>query len=494
MAYTTGTLSYLAGGPLEGSWKLWEYTSTDSVAVVTGSGYITDATAKGMGIGDFVIVANQTNPQGYILQVQSMTAASGNTAGTATLAMPAGVGGPLLATPRNIIDGGDFTVNPWQRGASFTGIANTLTYTADRWFAVGGASSSISVSQQPVTAVAGFAQALQVGRAAANANTSVINIGQVVETADSYRAQGQTVTVSFWALAGANWSPANGALNVALFSGTGTNQSAANLVAGSWTGYASLVLTPQQGSAAGSAAIAQQITTSWQRYAFTATVPAGSTQLGLLFGATPIGTAGASDFVQIMGVQLEIGSQATPFEHRDLEIELALCQRYYMQHSTEARCGRRCRRRHGRPAPTCESLIFIWLPVQMYKAPTVTVTAGSFKFNIDGAAPAAASGLTNGAAHSPTIISVVGTTTGTSGQATLLQGGGGTGVHRGQRRFLKPAHMAANAMQPSIIRLGCRNRTPSSRDPFRFSRPGAGRELSGSRRNVPASPNGRSDP
>src|SRR6516164_2651097 len=72
MAYTTGTLSYLAGGPLEGAWKLWEYTSTDSLAVVTGSGYITDATAKGMSIGDFVIVANQTNPQGYILQVQSI--------------------------------------------------------------------------------------------------------------------------------------------------------------------------------------------------------------------------------------------------------------------------------------------------------------------------------------------------------------------------------------------------------------------------------------
>ena len=66
MAYTTGTLSYLAGGPVEGSWKLWDYTSTDSIAVITGSGYITDATAKGMGIGDFVIVANQANPQGYI--------------------------------------------------------------------------------------------------------------------------------------------------------------------------------------------------------------------------------------------------------------------------------------------------------------------------------------------------------------------------------------------------------------------------------------------
>ena len=32
MAYTTGTLSYLAGGPVEGAWKLWEYTTTDLVS------------------------------------------------------------------------------------------------------------------------------------------------------------------------------------------------------------------------------------------------------------------------------------------------------------------------------------------------------------------------------------------------------------------------------------------------------------------------------
>ena len=64
MAYTTGTLSYLAGGPVEGAWKLWEYTSADSLGVVTGTGYVTDATAKGMAIGDFVLLVNQTNPQG----------------------------------------------------------------------------------------------------------------------------------------------------------------------------------------------------------------------------------------------------------------------------------------------------------------------------------------------------------------------------------------------------------------------------------------------
>ena len=86
MAYTTGTLTYIAGGPIEGAWKLWEYTTIDTLAQLTAAGYITDATFKGMSLGDFVIVVNQTNPQGYILQVQSLTAGTMSVSGTATLA------------------------------------------------------------------------------------------------------------------------------------------------------------------------------------------------------------------------------------------------------------------------------------------------------------------------------------------------------------------------------------------------------------------------
>src|SRR5262249_30779815 len=247
MAYTTGTLTYVAGGPIEGAWKLWEYSTTDTLAQVTAAGSLTAGSLKGMTLGDFVIVVNQPNPQGYILQVQNLTAGTMSVSGAATLAAPAGVGGSQLAMPRNIIDGGDFTTNPWQRGTSFTGIANTLTYTADRFFAVGSAASSISAFQVTgITAVPGFSQALQFGRTAGNANTAVINLGQVVETLDSVRTQGQIIALSFWAQAGANWSPANGALNVLLASGAGTNQSAASLVAGTWTGYSSLALTPQQ--------------------------------------------------------------------------------------------------------------------------------------------------------------------------------------------------------------------------------------------------------
>ena len=58
---------------------------------------------------------------------------------------------------------------------------------------------------------------------------------------------------------------------------------------------------------------------------------AGSWQSGNYWGLTGgtklVNTNGAT--LQLTGVQLEVGSVATPFEHRSYGEELALCQRYY---------------------------------------------------------------------------------------------------------------------------------------------------------------------
>ena len=312
---------------------------------------------------------------------------------------------------RNMIDGGDFQVNPWQRGTTALTIANTLTYGPDRFFGLGGASSSIYLTKTANTDVAGFTQSCAFGRTSGNTDTHALNMGQVLESLDCYKCAGQPVTLSFWAKAGANYS--GGAVTVALYSGTAADDTAANMASGSWTGSATPInatFTP---------------TNTNTRYQFTGTVAALAKQLGILLTWTPTGTAGTADNVLINGVQLELGESASPFEFRDAEVELALAQRYFYAINEPASgviVGA------GMISTTNNETVYIPFPTPMRKAPTVTVTAGTFKFNIAGTATAVGGGFAGGTTHTPNAMSIVGAVTATVGQATLLQGGGGTGT------------------------------------------------------------------
>ena len=330
---------------------------------------------------------------------------------------------PIPVSPtanfRNLLDGGDATINPAQRNTAAyatsnqntTDVTNTPTYFMDRWFGVGGASSAIKMGPVADTSVPGFSLWHSLQRKAANANTAAIFYGQVLETADVIRVQGETVTLSFWAKAGANFS--GGPLSVKVFSGTGTNDTAANMVAGSWAGSA----TPLSAT--------QAITAGPQRYSFTFVVPLNATQLGVLIGYTPVGTAGTSDLVLLNGMQLEIGATPGPFEYRDVQVELEICQRYAWVIPEPANgvivgVG-------GAVAAANNQVFYIATPVQFYKAPTVSVVAGSFKVAA-AASAAAATGMAGGSTHTPGAISIVSTLTQTVGLSATLQGGGGSGA------------------------------------------------------------------
>jgi len=73
------------------------------------------------------------------------------------------------------------------------------------------------------------------------------------------------------------------------------------------------------------------LTTTWQRFTYTATLGATVTEIAPYFTFAPTGTAGANDYYEITGVQVEIGSSVTTFSRNaaTIQAELAACQRYY---------------------------------------------------------------------------------------------------------------------------------------------------------------------
>jgi hypothetical protein len=223
---------------------------------------------------------------------------------------------PNQAAGRNAaINGGQ---DIWQRGTSFTTTA-AYVYCSDRWYYSRSAGNT-TVSRQ-TDAPTGFNYSIRLARNSGDTNTSIFTLHTALETAESLRFAGQTVTFSFWAKAGANYTA--GAIPTYINTGTGTDQAASGQNAGTWTGFTS----PVNGSTF-------TPTTSWVRYSFTATIGSTATQIGFGFLTNSFsGTAGANDWVQFTGFQFELGSVATTFTRSGgtLAGELAACQRYYFR-------------------------------------------------------------------------------------------------------------------------------------------------------------------
>lgn len=217
---------------------------------------------------------------------------------------------------RNRLINGDFKI--FQRNAAATTVTlNGVGYTGpDRFFVYQNGTAQVQTTQVS-SGLTGFQYALRWGRPSTSTSTGVTVLGQAMETVNCYDLQGQTVTLSFWARAGSNFSSVSNALYVALYAGTGTDQSAANMTTGSWTSSSTPISTTIN------------LSTTWTRYTFTVTLGSSISQLGFYSNWTPSGTAGNDDYVYITGVQLEKGSVATPFETRLYGTELALCQRYF---------------------------------------------------------------------------------------------------------------------------------------------------------------------
>lgn len=221
---------------------------------------------------------------------------------------------------RNILHNGDFRVS--QRGA--TGSASTATGISksgmDRWCVYrAGFVTGCTWAQDTATTLANFRNGLKVLRTAADASLAVITAVQGIESFDALKLQSKFATLTYWARCGANFSSAGSILNASIISGTVADEDCVAAYTGSVT----------EGT------VAQAITTSWIKYTLvtTAAMAAALLEARVQFSYTPVGSAGANDWFEITGVQLEEGAVATPFEQVPFAAEVARCQRYYVRYT-----------------------------------------------------------------------------------------------------------------------------------------------------------------
>ena len=260
-----------------------------------------------------------------------------------------------MAGKNAVINGG---MDIWQRGTSFSVAASTNTYTADRWYISTNANQASTIARYATSDsinLPNIQYCVRVQRNSGQTGTGSYGFWQNFETVNSIPFAGKTVTTSFYARAGATFLSSGASLTViGVMSGTGTDQ---NLASG-YTGQVN----------GGSSTVA--LTSTWQRFTVTATVPTNATELTVYFSPSFVGTAGASDYFEITGVQLELGSVATPFSRAggSIQGELAACQRYYWRYVANG-----VYTTFGGTAPavsTTNTRVIIQHPVRMRTAPT----------------------------------------------------------------------------------------------------------------------------
>ena len=204
------------------------------------------------------------------------------------------IGSQSALSNRNLIING--AMQCWQRTTSVT-TSGSGTFSADRWASNAGASTVFSRSTDVPT---GFQFSISV------AGSVFTGIRTRIEAADCKKLAGQKVTFSWYAKRTA---------------GTGDMKT--------FLGYASaednfgtVTLIEEVVNTASAS-----VSSDWARYTYTVTLPASAVN-GLHFVIFN-GSASGSVTTLYTGVQLELGEQATPFEHRSFGEELARCQRFF---------------------------------------------------------------------------------------------------------------------------------------------------------------------
>jgi hypothetical protein len=255
-----------------------------------------------------------------------------DSSGNATFA---GTPVPNSSFLRNRIINGDMRIDQRNAGASVS--ISAYGYGVDRWGyqCFGG---GVWSSQRTTTVPTGYTNSLGLTVTTADASIGSTDVYQLFQKVEGFNvadlgfgtANAQTIIIGFWVRSSITGtysaSVQNNAFNrgyVATFTVNAANTweyktlTVTGDTSGTWTTDNSIGM--QFAIDLGSGSATNITAGSWQTVTTSALRTSGSVNW--------IATNGATFY--ITGVQLEVGTAATPFERRQYGQELALCQRYY---------------------------------------------------------------------------------------------------------------------------------------------------------------------
>lgn len=346
---------------------------------------------------------------------------------------------------RNALIGGDFNINLWQRGTTFTALTpTTAALTADRWFTYS-SGNTVTITRQTgasdISASIGMLATMRVSRPSGT-DVTPICVGQIVPAKETARFLGNNAIFSFYAMAPTTLSSANDSVDVSIAYITAadsatplTNTDA--FAKSTATGYTAVVTKGNQNAtnttiASGVANIA--LNQTFTRYYVSGVIPTTATSIGVKICFTPLASTGAStDWFEFGNAQLEAAAATTTtnlgvvtpgsFSRRQPAFENALAMSYSYglveQTNVIYPGGVLC-------SATANALIAIPFPTQMRGTPTVTVTAGGY--SIQTAVAVTAIGTTTLLAASPQAATLTSAAACTSTLPYQLKGTNTTGL------------------------------------------------------------------
>ena len=244
--------------------------------------------------------------------------------------------GPL--SNRNLIINGAMQVA--QRGTSQTGITSSTYAACDRFRTIVGGSLGTWTAAQDTNAPNGFSNSFKLtctSGVASPAANGIVQVRYYVEAQDLQSlgfgtADAKSTTMSFWVRSN---KTGNASFTIEQRDNSSKQVSYQYSISSADTWEYKTITIPGDTAGVIDNDNGQGFEITWTLYSGT-NYSSGShsstwtTYSDTNFNPSNLGVGGATnDYFQITGVQLEVGSVATPFEHRSYGDELARCQRYY---------------------------------------------------------------------------------------------------------------------------------------------------------------------